>query len=69
MSYPVRVMCGWERPAEYDRLCEWSYPYAFFDMNAGISHINGKNYYSSLVFLSKEDAVICKLMFPDIVYI
>src|ERR1035437_1158469 len=62
------VFQGWTSP-EYILLDEWvdGCEGAVWDYNAGRSYINGATYYCRIFFDTKEDMLVCKLRFPDLV--
>lgn len=43
-------------------------PGSYFDKRLGVSHINGKNYYNEVAFISEEDKVAFLLRFGNLVY-
>lgn len=51
----------------YQKLAKWvgKTRGAYFDKGGGVSWYNGTAYYATLIVSSKEDAIVCKLLFGD----
>jgi len=67
--YEIRIYGGLQFTGIHEKISEWmaTVPGAHFDKNHDVSWINGKTYYHSIVFLTEEDLVACKLKFVGFV--
>ena len=70
MKTKAYVMGGWRDTDKFSELENWVIENnAVWQNECGKSTIiNGKVYYSYVIFETEEDMLVCKLLFPNMVY-